>query len=146
MSPADWIRRQVAKLFMNYRPIKVVIPGREIVTLRAGFILVLTIVAVGGLGCAMCCSPDLESYPTIGGRVERSDPVLGRAGSNLSDPWMESPPEETAWLESEITPSFTDQTVQEATQPRMPDVVGTSTQSPRQPAQNGRKPAQNGWR
>ena len=37
-------------------------------------------------GCAMCCGPYDDHYPTYGGIVQRSNPVWGRVGSIYSDP------------------------------------------------------------
>ncbi len=37
-------------------------------------------------GCAMCCGPYDDHYPTFGGIVQRSNPVWGRVGSIFSDP------------------------------------------------------------
>ncbi|MEZ6095783.1 MAG: hypothetical protein R3C03_16390 [Pirellulaceae bacterium] len=39
-------------------------------------------------GCALCCSPYLDDYPTYGGRVQRIDQEYGRVGSVFSDPNM----------------------------------------------------------
>lgn len=41
-------------------------------------------------GCAMCCGPDMYTYPTHGGRIQRSDPEYGRVGSIYSDPVLDS--------------------------------------------------------
>ncbi len=38
-------------------------------------------------GCAICCTPYFNDYPTYGGRVQRSDPQYGRVGSLFSDPY-----------------------------------------------------------
>ena len=53
--------------------------------IRTSAIVLLSIVSVCGLGCAMCCGPDMYTYPTYGGRVQRSDPEYGRVGSIYSD-------------------------------------------------------------
>lgn len=37
-------------------------------------------------GCAICCGPYDYHYPTLGGAVQRADPVRGRVGSLFSDP------------------------------------------------------------
>lgn len=37
-------------------------------------------------GCAMCCGPYDDHYPTFGGIVQRANPVWGRVGSIYSDP------------------------------------------------------------
>lgn len=44
------------------------------------------VLMLSALGCATCCSPDLYSYPTFGGRYERVDREYGRVGSIFSDP------------------------------------------------------------
>ena len=38
-------------------------------------------------GCAICCGPYLDHYPTFGGKVQRTDPTWGRVGSIYSDPY-----------------------------------------------------------
>ncbi len=38
-------------------------------------------------GCAICCGPYLDHYPTFGGKVQRTDPAWGRVGSIYSDPY-----------------------------------------------------------
>ncbi len=43
--------------------------------------------AVTLTGCAMCCGPYLDHYPTFGGKVQRSDPAWGRVGSIFTDPY-----------------------------------------------------------
>ena len=53
--------------------------------IRTSAIILLSIVSICGLGCAMCCGPDMYTYPTYGGRVQRSDPEYGRVGSIYSD-------------------------------------------------------------
>ncbi len=54
--------------------------------LRASTFVLVSIITVCGLGCAMCCGPDMYTYPTQGGRVQRSDLEYGRVGSPFSDP------------------------------------------------------------
>ncbi len=64
--------------------------GRRCGILAAGLATMLA----GTLGCATCCSPDLYTYPTFGGRVERVDREYGRVGSIFSDPnagWSAAP-------------------------------------------------------
>lgn len=53
---------------------------------RGFTIVLLSLVTVCGMGCAMCCGPDMYTYPTFGGRVQRQDPEYGRVGSIFSDP------------------------------------------------------------
>ena len=49
---------------------------------------ILLVIAVGAVGgCAICCSPYFDDYPTYGGRVQRSNPEWGRVGSIFSDPY-----------------------------------------------------------
>jgi hypothetical protein len=50
--------------------------------------LISCVAAVGMSGCAMCCTPYLNDYPTYGGRVERTNREWGRVGSVFSDPNM----------------------------------------------------------
>jgi hypothetical protein len=54
--------------------------------LRRTLLLLLSALTVSGVGCAMCCGPNLFTYPTYGGRVQRSDLEYGRVGSIFSDP------------------------------------------------------------
>ena len=54
--------------------------------LRRSTLVLVSILAVSGLGCAMCCGPDMYTYPTHGGRVQRTDLEYGRVGSTFSDP------------------------------------------------------------
>ncbi|MBX3419378.1 MAG: hypothetical protein KF851_17365 [Pirellulaceae bacterium] len=50
--------------------------------------LICSALAVATLtGCAMCCGPYLDHYPTFGGKVQRTDPAWGRVGSIFSDPY-----------------------------------------------------------
>jgi hypothetical protein len=50
--------------------------------------LILGAIAIASFsGCAICCGPYLDQYPTFGGKVQRTDPVWGRVGSIYSDPY-----------------------------------------------------------
>lgn len=56
---------------------------------RRSLVILLSLVAVCELGCATCCGPNMYTYPTFGGRVQRSDLEHGRVGSIFSDPMAE---------------------------------------------------------
>lgn len=42
---------------------------------------------ISSSGCSMCCGPFDYHYPAFPGIVHRSDPIYGRVGSILSDPY-----------------------------------------------------------
>jgi hypothetical protein len=57
---------------------------------RCRSLIPVALAAVCMSGCAMCCGPDMYTYPTHGGRIQRSDLEYGRVGSIYSDPVLDS--------------------------------------------------------
>lgn len=58
---------------------------RRAVTIRILSVLLLAVAAISQSGCAMCCGVDDYTYPTYGGKWQRTNAVYGRVGSTLSD-------------------------------------------------------------
>jgi hypothetical protein len=48
---------------------------------RLSLLAVVVALASWSSGCAMCCAPFDDYYPTIGGRWVRDNPTCGRVGS-----------------------------------------------------------------
>jgi hypothetical protein len=63
---------------------------KETAMARKSMLVVICTLAACAMGCAMCCGPDMYTYPTHGGRIQRSDLEYGRVGSIYSDPLLEA--------------------------------------------------------
>lgn len=109
---------------------------------RRSSLIPVALAAVCLSGCAMCCGPDMYTYPTHGGRIQRSDLEYGRVGSIYSDPVLDSGV--TSAVPTQTSPT----TPVEPNQPTpVEQLEQSTTQSPRGvPAQPVESRRQEGWR
>jgi hypothetical protein len=108
---------------------------------RRTMLVLMSASLISGMGCAMCCGPDMYTYPTHGGRVQRSDLEYGRVGSIYTDPRADT------GAYAELSPSMESPSSQPSPTPL--EQLETTRSAPSQAPQkdNARRPRTNdSWR
>jgi hypothetical protein len=88
----------------------------------------------------MCCGPDLFTYPTFGGRVQRTDWEYGRVGSIYSDPTSGSELSDAEYLDPTPGPDVEQLNLPTPADERSPQPA------PPKPVDARRRSTQGDWR